>query len=512
MDKVVIPDELKTDHEMVNLYTQYEKLIDEFWKTYSEHNKVERQAAEAAELKKDIKKMETDTVKLKELVETQKEKVAAIPNNSTLMVLAKDYHDANSESKKLEEQMKQQQKAIDNIDLEIKHLKGELERKKSLYPSSEDPVKVIKEEVHINKILANNKLPEELNSLKGEREIYTTVSSEPDPTQSDIDKLATDIETINNEIKELQGKVATNASDDKLAPFRNQSKIIANKKNELAATVMDLKHEIEITETKIAEKRNTLQGILGGPAMYGTELKQYISNVRDRCNLYKELRAQEQAMRSELGVLNRTIEILQSLDPGLVKALENNTENVTQTADLNLPDDDLQTKSKALTKEIAKKRAEVLEKREKVLLTKKDIDVLMKDYKALQQEFEEATQPIRKKLETVETEIALLESTIKEQEEHYKTLQQQIEKNETILQSLSEDLENDVNESVNKPSQVELIKTKLNVQQEKNKRLKQELRIMEEMKVMQKVWQRLRVIIYIIFFYFRKVNKNKRKF
>lgn len=482
MDKVAIPDELKADNEMINLYTQYEKLIDEFWKTYNEHKKVERQAAEATEIKKDIKKMEADTAKLKELVETQKEKVSALPNNSTLMVLAKDYHDANSESKKLDEQMKQQQKAIEYLDMGIKQLKDELERKKTLHPSSEDPVKVIKEEVHINKILSESKLPEELKALKKELEIYVTVASDPEPTQDDLNKLAADVDEVNNEIKNLQRKVATNATDHKLAPFRNQSKIIANKKNELATVVMNLKQEVEAMEAKIAEKRSTLQGILGGPAMYGSELKQYISNVRDRCNLYKELRAQEQAMRSELGVLNRTVEILQSLEPGMAKALESKLENATETSLPDLPDD-LHNKCKAMTKEIAKLRAEVMEKREKVLMTKKEIDALMKDYKILQQEFEEATGSLAKKVETVQTEVVLLESSIKEQEEQYKTLQQQIEKNESILQSLSEDLEDDVNESRSKPSQIELVKERLNVQQEKNRKLKDQLRKIEEMKV-----------------------------
>lgn len=479
----MIPDELKTDNEMINLYSQYEKLIDEFWKTYNENKKIEKQTFEAMELKKDIKKMEMDIGKLKELVETQKEKVSAIPNNSTLMVLAKDYHDANTESKKLDEQMRQQQKVIDNLDMEIKHLKNELERKKALHPGSEDPVEVMKEEVHINKILADSKLPEELNALKKELEIYATVATEPEPNQDDINKLSADVEAINNEIKNLQRKIATNASDDKLAPFRNQSKIIANKKHELANVVMNLKEEIETTEAKIAEKRNTLQGILGGPAMYGTELKQYITNVRDRCNLYKELRAQEQAMRSELGVLNRTVEILQSSNPGMAQALDNISKNETDLSLPDLPTDDLQTKCKTMTKEIAVKRAEVIEKKEKVLMAKKDIDVLMKDYRILQAEFEEATEPLAKKVETIETEIALLESTIKEQEEQYKILQQQIEKNENILQGLSEDLEADLNETRNKPSQMELVMGKLRIQEEKNRKLKEQLQRLEEMKV-----------------------------
>lgn len=483
MDKVAIPDELKTDAEMNTLYSQYEKLIEEFWKTYNEHKRIEKQAAEATELKRDIKKMEADTAKLKELVETQKQKVAAIPNSSTLMVLAKDYHEANAESKRLDEQLRQQQKAVEQLETEVKHLKEELERKKNLQPSSDDPMKVIKEEVHINRILAESKLPDELKAFKKDLEIYATVATEPEPNQEELDKLAEEVEGVNNEVKALQRKMATNASDDKLAPFRNQAKMIANKKNELATAVMELKKEVEATDVKIAEKKNTLQGILGGPAMYGSELKQYISNVRDRCNLYKELRTQEQALRSELGVLNRTIEILQTLEPSLAKALEDKPDTVEPSLDSLDDEADLQTRCKSLTKEISKKRAEVMEKREKVAQLKNEIDSFMPEYKTLKQDFEEATDPLARKVEAVQTEVVLLEAKIKEQEEEYKTLQQQIEKNESILQSLNEDLEDDVNEVKSKPSQIELVKERLAVQQEKNRKLKEELRRIEEMKV-----------------------------
>lgn len=115
MEKIIVPDEFKSDHEMIKLYSQYEKLIEEFWNAYNQHKKVEKQASEAMELKKDIKKMEADTAKLKELVESQKEKVNAIPNSSSLLVLAKDYHDAITQRSNLEEQVFKSSKCIEKL-------------------------------------------------------------------------------------------------------------------------------------------------------------------------------------------------------------------------------------------------------------------------------------------------------------------------------------------------------------------------------------------------------------
>lgn len=180
--------------------------------------------------------------------------------------------------------------------------------------------------------------------------------------------------------------MALNGSEDQLAPFRNQAKIVANKKSELSNVVMNLKQQLEELDSKIVEKRNTLQSILGGPAMYGAELKKYISSVRDRCNLYKELRGQEQALRSELGVLNRTLEILKSIEPSIADVLDGKQDQ-TNEGSFDLPEDEAELRNtcRSLTKEISKKKAEVMTKQEQVLLVKKEIDSFMGEYKILKQ-------------------------------------------------------------------------------------------------------------------------------
>lgn len=192
---------------------------------------------------------------------------------------------------------------------------------------------------------------------------------------------------MTEEISALQRNIAVRASDDKLAPFRNQAKIVANKKNELSQTVINLKQELEEVDLKIEEKRATLQSILGGPAIYGDELKQYITSVRDRCNVYKELRTKEQALRSELGVLNRTFEILKASDSSVGRALEAGGSGDFAKNEGDLPEDEieLREKCKELTKEISKQRAEILEKKEKLNMMKKEVDVITREHKKLKQ-------------------------------------------------------------------------------------------------------------------------------
>lgn len=75
-----------------------------------------------------------------------------------------------------------------------------------------------------------------------------------------------------------------------------------------------------------------------------------------------------------------------------------------------------------------------------------------------------------------------MESSIKEQEDQYKSLQQEIEKNENILQSLSEEMMDDSGPR-SRPTQMDALKAKLSEQQELNKKLKRQLKEIEDQKV-----------------------------
>lgn len=99
------------------------------------------------------------------------------------------------------------------------------------------------------------------------------------------------------------------------------------------------------------------------------------------------MRTQEQALRSELGVLTRTFEILKAQDPNMEKVLEAKMESTGKENEPPLPADEieLQEQCKVLEREITIKRAEVMGKKERVTALNKEIDSCMKDYKTLKQ-------------------------------------------------------------------------------------------------------------------------------
>lgn len=72
-------------------------------------------------------------------------------------------------------------------------MRDQLHHKKSFHPTTDDPLEVIKEELHINKILAESKLPDELEACKKELEFYAMVAKEPEPSQEDLNKLTQEV-------------------------------------------------------------------------------------------------------------------------------------------------------------------------------------------------------------------------------------------------------------------------------------------------------------------------------
>lgn len=56
-------------------------------------------------------------------------------------------------------------------------------------PANINPIVQISEQIHINKILTESKLPEEKAEVEDELQIYETVVFDPEPMQYDLDRL-----------------------------------------------------------------------------------------------------------------------------------------------------------------------------------------------------------------------------------------------------------------------------------------------------------------------------------
>jgi intraflagellar transport protein 81 len=77
----------------------------------------------------------------------------------------------------------------------------------------------------------------------------------------------------------------------------------------------------QINENDLQEKRNELQSFSGDVVLRGDDFKRYVASLRGKSNSYKKKRAELSDLRSEYGVLSRSLEILETRNSRLQHSL-----------------------------------------------------------------------------------------------------------------------------------------------------------------------------------------------
>ncbi|KAF5306530.1 hypothetical protein FQR65_LT18540 [Abscondita terminalis] len=460
VEKLECPPEILDDVEMRMLYTQYENLVEEFWKVYKENIKEEKQAAEAEELQHDIAKMEEDSFRLQQRIQQQSQKIENIPNKEALIATVRAYRNEVNEQNKLEQQILEQQNLEVQMENEMKELKEILGHKKARRGNKVELVQLISDELNTNNII-KKQLLQELQNVKEEIELCDALVKRPEPMENDLIELNNELSKLNEDIQNLiENKVSDSEdnSDGQLTAFKNQATIIANKKQEVSKAVMDLKTKMQSIEEEISEKEELLKTLIGGPLLQGDNLKKYVSKLREHNILYKEYKSQLSALTTEVGILNRTIDVLKSLDVSIDEVLkkEHGRGLDNQSKELSNDIDELREEFKRISDESDQVRAETAQLREELKAKNTDIEPLIIEYNQTKEAFEEITESSSMKLEQINSEIAMLEDDIKsEEEEKWKYIQQENRRKEELLVKISEDMINNADVLNKEPTQVE---------------------------------------------------------
>lgn len=90
-------------------------------------------------------------------------------------------------------QLKDIKQTLSSKENEIKNKRDVLSQKKLRRPTNMNPIVQIREEIHINKILTEDQLPDEKKVVENELKIYETVAFEGEPLQYDLDLLVTTV-------------------------------------------------------------------------------------------------------------------------------------------------------------------------------------------------------------------------------------------------------------------------------------------------------------------------------
>lgn len=216
--------------------------------------------------------------------------------------------------------------------------------------------------------------------------------------------------------------------------------MIANKKQEVTNNLRELREQISNIDSKILEKQRLMHQIVGGDILHGADLKQYVNALREQSVIYKQYRSRLQGVNGELAIMNRTLDILQMLDPSLEQSiLEYKKKTETQPTEIYDNVTKLKLECKRLTKEIDIKRAEFTQIREDLTTLRKTMEAFIETYNQDKDVFEEATYLVSEEVQKLKAKLSDTENTIKEKELSWKKLGMLIEKNEQVLVKLGED-------------------------------------------------------------------------
>ena len=323
--KLEIPPEISADQDVAEIYEQYEDLIDQFKTVHKECDAIKNSGYSTSELRKDIEEMEREKEIVQKRIERMQRKVEGMPNLDVMLEVAKKLRQEKERNREIKSQKQDQRNNINHSQQRIMRLEQQLAdmRQAGIGTTPEVLLQKLEEEVKVNAYIVNEKLPRELEQKKQAVASLEKVLNQPALTQNDLQELKRRIKDANTEAKEISDKknVSSDPMEDKLTLFRQQAAIITRKKETTAERLNDARSALSAAEDDVRDKKGQIGSLGGEVILKGDDFKKYVNALRTKSNDYKEKRQQLSELKSEYGVLARTLEVISSRNENLNESL-----------------------------------------------------------------------------------------------------------------------------------------------------------------------------------------------
>ena len=323
--KLEIPPEISADQDVAEIYEQYEDLIEQFKTVHKECDAIKNSGYSTSELRKDIEEMEREKEIVQKRIERMQRKVEGMPNLDVMLEVAKKLRQEKERNREIKSQKQDQRNNINHSQQRIMRLEQQLTdmRQAGIGTTPEVLLQKLEEEAKVNAYIVNEKLPRELEQKKQAVASLEKVLNQPALTQNDLQELKKRIKDANTEAKEISDKknVSSDPMEDKLTLFRQQAAIITRKKETTAERLNDARSALSVAEDEVRDKKSQIGSLGGEVILKGEDFKKYVNALRTKSNDYKEKRQQLSELKSEYGVLARTLEVISSRNDHLNESL-----------------------------------------------------------------------------------------------------------------------------------------------------------------------------------------------
>lgn len=268
-----------------------------------------------ADLKREITQLEEEKTQLTEKISTLQRKTVGMDGFSDLLEATSSLRREQEEESKLQERMHEQRLALSGAEKRYTDATRRLAEARSNSKqnvSAQQLLDMAQKEARENRELCQKTLPQTLAQRHETLVKLQRLLSDPAKTEDDVRELQNrlrmaerDVERLNNQIAEAQKK----AGDDKLAMYRHHSALVSKKLQQKEADLEEAESELNELNREIEGKEAKVSEMAGSKFMGREEFKRYASQLREKTNKFKKLKAELNEIRDETVVLTRTVAV-----------------------------------------------------------------------------------------------------------------------------------------------------------------------------------------------------------
>ncbi|KAG8183384.1 hypothetical protein JTE90_008286 [Oedothorax gibbosus] len=444
--KVELTPDIEGDSDIRELYEQYELVIEEFKEAHKQYEALKSSGFSTQEIRKDLEHMEGERDQLIKKIERLKMKVESQPNMESMLAVAKSLREERDLSDSLSRQKMEQRNALTHFEQKIQRLNQQLKELKlsSLGATPETLVQKLEESIKVNSYLVKEKLPKEIAAQKKYMTDLQKIVSQPALSRADLDQINNKIQEVNNEIHDfIENRMRNNNPiDDKLSLFRQQVSILAHKKERAAEELNAARSELAELQTQLEAKK--ADNKLGeGDILKGDEFKRYVNRLRGKSNIYKKKRQEIAELKTECGILSRTVDILQQKESALTKTLAQ-LEMQKGVSGFHSAQDELE-KVSSIKAELDEQKGQTLEEMS-VMVQKLNIKIaekkarlapVIKELRPLRQQCQDMSFEYEQKKQAYDSCALGLESNISKIEQEVNNYKEEITESEHLYHTLN---------------------------------------------------------------------------